>query len=116
MSYSEKQIYTDVLVIGGGIAGCFAAIKAKELGVDVTLVDKGYIGKTGATHYADGDLMYFRPERGHKLADWLDLICFRGEYLNNRDWLEICLTESRDRFNDMIDLPDFIASADHLVK
>ena len=37
---------SDVLVVGGGPAGCFAAIKAKEQGVDVVLVDKGYVGKT----------------------------------------------------------------------
>jgi anaerobic glycerol-3-phosphate dehydrogenase len=32
---SERRIDTDVLVIGGGMAGMFAAIKAKELGLDV---------------------------------------------------------------------------------
>jgi aspartate oxidase len=32
----ENVVETDVLVIGGGIAGCFAAIKAKEQGADVT--------------------------------------------------------------------------------
>jgi len=102
MSFSEKRIKTDVLVIGGGMAGCFAAIKAKQRGLDVTLVDKGHIGKTGATHYADGNLMYFRPERGHNITDWLNLISVRGEYLNNRDWVEICLKESRNRYDDMV--------------
>lgn len=34
-------VETDVLVIGGGLAGCMAAIKAcEEEGVKVTLVDK----------------------------------------------------------------------------
>jgi succinate dehydrogenase/fumarate reductase flavoprotein subunit len=37
---AETVIETDVLVIGGGIAGCFAAMKARDKGVDVTLVDK----------------------------------------------------------------------------
>jgi succinate dehydrogenase/fumarate reductase flavoprotein subunit len=98
----EKHIDTDVLVIGGGMAGCFAAIKARELGLNVTLTDKSYTGKAGATHYADGNLVYFRPERGHRLKEWADLICRRGEYLNNRDWVEICLQESKDRFEDMV--------------
>jgi succinate dehydrogenase/fumarate reductase flavoprotein subunit len=39
----ETVIETDVLVIGGGIAACFAAVKAREQGVDVTLVSKGNI-------------------------------------------------------------------------
>jgi succinate dehydrogenase/fumarate reductase flavoprotein subunit len=99
---TEKRISTDVLVIGGGMAGSFAAVKAKEQGLDVTMADKSYAGKGGATHYADGNLIYFRPERGHRLKDWADLICQRGEYLNYRDWTEICLEESKDRFDDMV--------------
>jgi succinate dehydrogenase/fumarate reductase flavoprotein subunit len=35
---NERYITTDVLVIGGGMAGMFAAIKAKEQGLDVTLL------------------------------------------------------------------------------
>jgi succinate dehydrogenase/fumarate reductase flavoprotein subunit len=38
----EERIDTDILVIGGGLAGSFAAIKAKEAGIErVTLVSKG---------------------------------------------------------------------------
>ena len=40
-SIDIKTIETDVLIIGGGLAGCMAAIKASEEdGVNVTLVDK----------------------------------------------------------------------------
>jgi len=45
---SQEVIKTDVLVIGGGIAGVFAAIKAKEQGVDVTIADKGTVGNQGS--------------------------------------------------------------------
>ena len=31
---------TDVLIIGGGLAGCMAAIKAAEWDVSVTIVEK----------------------------------------------------------------------------
>ena len=44
----EHVVETDVLVIGGGMAGVFAAVKAREEGAVVTLVDKGYVGKSGA--------------------------------------------------------------------
>lgn len=37
----ENKIYTDVLVIGGGIAGCHAAISAAKKGLKVVLVEKG---------------------------------------------------------------------------
>ena len=87
----EKVIETDVLVIGGGMAGIFAAIKAREQGVDVTLVDKAYAGKTGATHFAGGDYLVFNPQWGHNLDAWMDQINVRCEYFNNRQWSEIVL-------------------------
>ena len=33
-------IETDVLIIGGGLAGCMAAIKASEYGVKVAIAEK----------------------------------------------------------------------------
>lgn len=42
----HDEIETDVLVIGGGFAGIFAAMKAREKGVDVAVTDRYY----GATH------------------------------------------------------------------
>ena len=38
-----------VLVIGGGPAGAWAAVAAGEAGARVVLVDKGYLGTSGAT-------------------------------------------------------------------
>ncbi len=44
----EQVIDTDVLVIGGGIAGCWAAISAARKGVRVTLVEKSATIRSGA--------------------------------------------------------------------
>jgi len=99
---AEKIIETDVLVIGGGMAGLFAAIKAREQGCDVTLVDKAYAGKTGATHFAGGDYLVFNPEWGHDLDAWMDQINARCEYFNNRQWTEIVLKDSNDRCEDLL--------------
>jgi len=44
----EQEIETDVLVIGGGIAGCWAAISAARKGVRVALVEKGDTVRSGA--------------------------------------------------------------------
>ena len=38
----------DVLVLGGGIAGCMAAISAARRGAKVVLVDKGAARRSGA--------------------------------------------------------------------
>jgi succinate dehydrogenase/fumarate reductase flavoprotein subunit len=44
----EQEIETDVLVIGGGIAGCWAAISAARSGLRVALVEKGDTVRSGA--------------------------------------------------------------------
>ncbi|MBW1862763.1 MAG: FAD-binding protein [Deltaproteobacteria bacterium] len=45
---ADKVIETDVLVIGGGIAGCCAAAKARDHGLNVTLIDKAAIERSGS--------------------------------------------------------------------
>ncbi len=44
----EQQIDTEVLIIGGGIAGCWAAISAARQGVKVALLEKGVTIRSGA--------------------------------------------------------------------
>ena len=97
----EVRLKTDVLVIGSGIAGMFAAIKAKEAGLDVILTDKGYVGRCGGSHYAEGDIIFFRRSRGHIMKDWLDKVSRDTEYLNNRDWNEIVYNESEQVYDDL---------------
>jgi len=101
MMPSEKVVETDVLVIGGGMAGCFAAIKAKEQGVDVTLVDKGYTGKSGQSPFA-GSYMVFNPEWGDDLDAWMNQVTTVGEYVNNRVWTEMAFKDSYARYNDLV--------------
>lgn len=44
----EQEIETDILVLGGGIAGCWAAISAARKGVKVVLVEKSATKRSGA--------------------------------------------------------------------
>ncbi len=44
----EHKIKTDVLVLGGGIAGCHAAINARRQGVEVAVVEKGAVKWSGS--------------------------------------------------------------------
>ena len=99
---SENEIKTDVLVIGGGMAGIFAAIKAREEGADVTLVDKNYVSRSGSTAFAEGDYSVFNPEWGHDLNAWMAQINMVGEYLNNPEWTEITLRDSVERYHDFL--------------
>jgi len=98
---SESSVETDVLVIGGGMAGCFAAIKAKEQGVDVTLVDKGYAGKSGQTPFA-GSYSVFNPDWGDDLDAWVEQITKVGDYVNNRVWTEMAFKDSYARYEDLV--------------
>ena len=43
----EKEIETDVLVLGGGIAGCWAAITAARNGAKVTILEKADVRRSG---------------------------------------------------------------------
>ena len=54
------SIDTDVLVIGGGVAGARAAYDANRAGLSVTMVIKGLLGKSGCSIFA-GNLNYFAP-------------------------------------------------------
>ncbi|MDG6995679.1 MAG: FAD-dependent oxidoreductase [Nitrososphaerota archaeon] len=57
-----KIIQSDVLIVGGGIAGCFAAIRAKELGAEVTVVDKADTRSSGGAWGGVDDVLAYVPE------------------------------------------------------
>lgn len=44
----EKEVSADVLILGGGIAGCHAAINAAKRGAKVIVVDKGPVIRSGS--------------------------------------------------------------------
>lgn len=57
-----EVISTDVLIIGGGISGVSAAIKAKEQHVDVLIVDKATVGWAGMATKAGNGLWIMGPQ------------------------------------------------------
>jgi len=44
----EKEVSTDVLILGGGMAGCHAAINVAKKGARVVVVDKGAVIRSGS--------------------------------------------------------------------
>ena len=57
-----EVVSTDLLIIGGGLAGLVAAIKAKEYPIDVLLVDKQTIGWSGKAPKVGGGLWVMLPD------------------------------------------------------
>lgn len=94
------RIDTDVLVIGGGYAGAFAAVEAKKAGRSVVLVDKGTVGRSGMTPWANG-FNVFDEAAGDSKSEMANQVAISSEYLNNPDWLELQFSDSMARWNDM---------------
>lgn len=87
-----RQLEADVLVIGGGPAGTWAAVTAAAKGSRVVLADKGYCGSSGATAPSGTGVWYVEPnaelrreaklsryELGGRLQDlrWMDRVLDR---------------------------------------
>ncbi len=103
------QIDTDVLIIGGGLAGCMAGIKASEYGVKVTIAEKantlssGCAG-TGVDH-AWAYIPMIHEQMGWTLEDLIEdhaQLIARG--FINKDLLRLVARENYDR---MLDLEKF---------
>lgn len=97
---STLDLTTDVLVVGGGPAATWAALKAAQAGADVVLADKGYCGTSGATASAGTGVWYVPPEpvaREAAMASREGL----GGYLADRRWMARVLDETYARVNEL---------------
>jgi len=59
---SALDLETDVLIVGGGMAAAWAAIAAARAGVEVVLVDKGFVGTSGVTATAGPGHWWVPPD------------------------------------------------------
>lgn len=90
---------TDVLVIGSGIAGCFAALRAKELGADVVMVEQGKSGYWGMSVGGTHRVRVVLPEDDLDAA--MKATVMECEYMVDQDFIEEALVETWDRFQDI---------------
>ena len=96
-----ELISSDVLIIGGGLSGVQAGIKAKEMGADVLVVDKGGIGWAGSMPITGGYSMFLLPEQ---LDEWFKWVVETGGYLNNQDWTYTVGSENQNYIIEGADL------------
>ncbi|MBW1862429.1 MAG: FAD-binding protein [Deltaproteobacteria bacterium] len=100
-SLNQKIVKTDVLVIGGGIAGTFAAVKAKEKGADVVLVDKGHVGRSGSTPWF-GAFNVFDPAGGQSRQSFIERAVKQDDYIARRDYIEMWQDHSKGIKDDIV--------------
>src|SRR4051794_37003741 len=96
------ELTADVLVVGGGPAATWAALKAAGEGASVVLADKGYCGTSGATAAVGTGVWYVPPEpaaREKAMASREAL----GGYLADRRWMARVLDETYERINELAD-------------
>lgn len=92
------DLQADVVVIGGGPAGAWAAIKASEAGAEVILVDKGFFGTSGATAPSGTGVWYVEPDaekREIAKAGREKL----GGYLARHSWMDRVLDQTYENVN-----------------
>jgi succinate dehydrogenase/fumarate reductase flavoprotein subunit len=96
------HVSTDVLVIGSGAAGMYAAIEAARAGCDVLMLDRSLIGRGGATVMAQ---MTVAVALGAETPDhWtrhLDDTLAAGRGLCNADLAQLLCEEGPDCISEM---------------
>jgi succinate dehydrogenase/fumarate reductase flavoprotein subunit len=80
----KELIETDVLVIGGGIAGIRAAIEAANQKADVVLANKGYVGKDGAAVWMAGGGYQAALYPPDSIEQHVEDTIRAGKFLNNQ--------------------------------
>jgi succinate dehydrogenase/fumarate reductase flavoprotein subunit len=89
------KVDADVLVVGGGFAGVWAALRAATLGADVVLVEKAYVSRSGASTMSGG--VTTAPLDGDDLSAWLEEFVVRGTYMADQKWTRQLLEGARER-------------------
>lgn len=89
----EIALEADVLVIGGGPAGTWAAWNAASNGAKVVLVDKGYCGTTGCAAASGNGVWYVPPVQEAREAAMTSRESLGG-FLASRDWMNRVLDQT----------------------
>lgn len=95
---ASHELEADVLVIGGGPAGTWAAVSAASSGARVVLADKGYCGSSGATAPSGTGVWYVPPDPARRLAA-MESREKMGGYLQDRHWMSRVLDRTYESVN-----------------
>ena len=88
-----RVVTTDVAVIGGGAAGCYAALNLSKRGLKPLIICKGLVGKSGASLFAgnlviSGRALGNSEENARNTAEFL--IKYHNQFLIDQSWAQRC--------------------------
>ena len=98
MNMTPWTLSADVLIVGGGFAGMWAAKKARDHVRDVLIVDKGPRDWGGLGSMCGGDMIARMPD--DDLDAMLKELVYYYDGLVEQDLMEEILRQSSDRFRD----------------
>ena len=98
LEHLGRVIETDVLVIGGGIGGLWAGLRAKAFVDNVMIVDKGPVGYTSQAYFAIGGHQAFFPE--DDIDSWVKDVVYITDGLVEQDVVEAVYKQSFERVED----------------
>ena len=102
MNIEFEQSKTDVLILGAGGAGLFAALHASNLGPDlnITIAVKGLLGKCGCTRMVQGGYNAAMANEDSIERHFMDTI-EGGKWLNNQDLAWTLVNEAPRRIREL---------------
>jgi succinate dehydrogenase/fumarate reductase flavoprotein subunit len=88
-----QVVATEVVIVGGGAAGCYAALELNRRGIKSLIVCKGMVGKSGASLFAgnlviSGRLLGNTEANARNTAEFL--IKYHNQFLIDQDWARAC--------------------------
>ncbi|MBI3090731.1 MAG: FAD-binding protein [Candidatus Tectomicrobia bacterium] len=90
----------DVLVLGAGLAGTFAAVKLSDFGQkNVILVEKGKVGRTGMSAFGAGVMLCKFPDDDDEA--WMREMVEHSEYLADQRWIQIMMEHGYDKIKEL---------------
>lgn len=96
-----ENLNTDVLVIGSGMAGLFAAIKAHDAGAKTMMVSKGRLGSSGQTPFAKGIFEFDAKTSKYRIDEFVEMVGLSALGTNNPVYTRQVAEHSQARVNEL---------------